>query len=108
MVTDTDIVAWMMKGEIQDFKINQGTAIECRVCAEDPRQDFSPSFGIITSIDYPAKSDYFRCDTWIQDNTTIGLKYDSLLSKIMVYGQNRQQALDRMSQVLKEYKFMVV
>ena len=46
-MTDTDIVAWMMKGEIQNFNINQGTAIECRVCAEDPRQDFSPSFGII-------------------------------------------------------------
>ena len=54
-------------------------------------------------IDYPVKSDYFRCDTWIQDNTTIGLKYDSLLSKIMVYGQT-VSALDRMSQVLKEYK----
>ena len=104
MLTGTDIVEWMVNEEIGNFEIRQGTAIEVRVCSEDPYNDFTPSSGLIDSISMPENLDNIRCDTWIEDKTEIGLRYDSLIAKWMVYGQSRQQAIDTMALVLAQYK----
>ena len=103
MITGVDLVEWMLKEEIGNFEIGQGTAIEVRVCSEDP-YNFTPSCGLIESISMPEMVGNIRCDTWIKDKTEIGLRYDSLIAKWMVYGETRQQAIEKLKVVLAEYK----
>ena len=104
MITGTDIVEWMLTEQIGHFEIGHGTAIEVRVCSEDPYNSFTPSCGLIESISMPENLENVRCDTWIEDKTEIGLRYDSLIAKWMVYGETRQQAIDTMEMVLSQYK----
>ena len=104
MITGIDIVEWMLTEKIEYFEINPGTAIEVRVCAEDPYTNFTPSCGLIDSIIMPKKTNDTRCDTWIQDKTEISFHYDSLLAKWMVYGKTREIAISKMESVLNEYE----
>jgi acetyl-CoA carboxylase biotin carboxylase subunit len=80
----------------------RGHAIECRVYAEDPDNNFFPSPGRITSCIEPSGPGV-RLDSGIYPGWNVGVDYDPLLSKLVAYGADRSQAISRMSRAVDEY-----
>jgi acetyl-CoA carboxylase, biotin carboxylase subunit len=111
MVSGIDLVQWQIRvadGErltlsSQDTLTPSGHAIECRVYAEDPDLGFLPSPGRIVSLRAP-DGPGVRDDSWVESGTEIPIYYDSLLSKVIVWGNDRSQAIARMRRALAEYE----
>lgn len=80
-----------------------GHAIECRINAEDPDNNFSPNPGRIHSITEPLGLGV-RTDGYVYEGFEIPIHYDSLISKLIVWAQNRDEAIQRMRRALYEYK----
>jgi acetyl-CoA carboxylase biotin carboxylase subunit len=76
-----------------------GCAIECRINAEDPAQDFQPSPGRVTRADWP-QGEGIRVDTHIQSGSMVPPYYDSLLGKIIASGPTREAARTRLAAAL--------
>ena len=85
----------------EDIKI-EGSAIECRINAEDPDKNFAPSPGKITSFHTPGGPG-IRVDTHVFTGYTIPACYDSLIAKLISWGLNREEALSRMKRALEEF-----
>ena len=85
-----------------DIKMN-GHAIECRVYAEDPENNFLPSPGKIARLRLP-QGGGVRDDGGIYESSEISIYYDPMISKFAVYGRNRAEAIDRMRRALAEYE----
>ena len=77
-------------------------AVECRICAEDPANDFAPSPGKI-SLYYPPGGHGVRVDSHIYSDYVISPFYDSMIGKVIAHGRTRKIALDRMYRALSEY-----
>ena len=90
----------------EDIKIN-GAAIECRINAEDPHNNFIPSTGHISHAVLPTGPGV-RVDTGVYAGTDITPYYDSMISKLIVWGENRAQAILRMRRALAEYRVVGV
>ena len=86
------------QGDVQ-FK---GHAIECRINAEDPFDDFRPSPGRIEMYYQPGGRGV-RVDTHAYAGYTIPPTYDSMIGKLITYGKDRREAMDKMSRALSEY-----
>lgn len=84
-----------------DLKVH-GAAIECRVYAEDPLR-FLPSPGKITQLRTPA-GPYVRDDSGVYEGAEISVYYDPMISKLVVWGETRQEAIERMQRALSEYR----
>ena len=84
----------------KDVKI-QGHSIECRINAENPRKNFRPSPGTITALHLPGGQG-IRVDTGIYTGYRIPPYYDSMLAKLIVHGENRQDAIAKMKSALGE------
>jgi acetyl-CoA carboxylase biotin carboxylase subunit len=80
-----------------------GHAIECRVYAEDPENNFLPSPGKITRLRVPQGSGV-RDDGGVYEGAEISIYYDPMISKLAVYGRDRAEAIDRMRRALREYE----
>jgi len=80
----------------------KGHAIECRINAEDPFDDFRPSPGRIEMY-YPAGGRGVRVDSHAYAGYTIPPTYDSMIGKLITYGKDRRDAMDKMSRALGEY-----
>jgi len=80
----------------------RGAAIECRIYAEDPANDFFPSPGLITRLQAPAGPG-IRNDSGVYTGWQVPLEYDPLLSKLAVWAANRNEAIARMRRALGEY-----
>jgi acetyl-CoA carboxylase biotin carboxylase subunit len=80
----------------------EGHAIECRINAENPFEDFRPSPGRIEMY-YAPGGRGVRLDSHAYAGYTIPPYYDSMIGKLITYGRNRTEALDRMSRALNEY-----
>ena len=78
-----------------------GHAIECRINAEDPAHDFRPSPGLITAFHAPSGPGV-RMDTHVYAGYSVPLYYDSLLAKLIVWGETRDEALNRAYHTLDE------
>jgi acetyl-CoA carboxylase biotin carboxylase subunit len=87
----------------QDEVVFRGHAIECRINAEDPAQNFMPSSGIITVYHQPGGPSV-RVDSGVMANSVIQPYYDSLIAKVMVHGRSRGDAIRIMERVLAEYR----
>lgn len=80
-----------------------GAAIECRITAEDPDNRLLPSPGTITRFDTPG-GPWVRVDSGVRQGTTVTPYYDSLLAKLIVWGENRDEAIRRTQRALKEFQ----
>ena len=81
----------------------RGAALECRIYAEDPANNFFPSPGKITHLRTPSGPGV-RDDTGIYEGWTIPVFYDPLLSKLVTWGRGRAEAIARMQRALAEYQ----
>ncbi|MCL1858132.1 MAG: acetyl-CoA carboxylase biotin carboxylase subunit [Oscillospiraceae bacterium] len=81
-----------------------GHAIECRINAEDPDKNFAPCPGKITELNVPGGPGV-RVDSAVYQGYNIPPYYDSMISKLIVFGNNRDEAIARMRRALAEYLF---
>lgn len=108
-VTGVDLVrAQLMLAMGEPLKMSQGDvqfkghAIECRINAEDPFDEFRPSPGRIEMYYQPGGRGV-RVDTHAYAGYTIPPTYDSMIGKLITYGKDRREAMDKMSRALGEY-----
>lgn len=108
-VTGIDIVKEQIKiAAGQELSVRQediqisGHAIECRINAENPAFNFAPSPGKITNLYLPSGGVGLRVDSAVYPGYTIPPYYDSMISKIIVHGENRFDALMKMQRALYE------
>lgn len=80
---------------------SRGHSIQCRICAEDPNQNFQPSAGKLLSCNWP-QGKGIRVDTAYQTGDVISSFYDSLIAKIIVWDDTRVRAIEKMKQALKK------
>jgi acetyl-CoA carboxylase biotin carboxylase subunit len=109
MITGIDIVEEQLRiayGEPLRYRqkdiVASGWAMECRINAEDPERGFMPSPGKITFYLPPSAKDV-RVDSHIYSGYEVPPDYDSLLAKLIVKGQDRQDCIKRMRQALSEF-----
>jgi len=81
----------------------QGHAIECRISAEDPNQNFMPSPGLVRHISEPHGLGV-RIDGYVHAGYEIPIYYDPMISKLIVWARTRESAIGRMKRALYEYK----
>jgi acetyl-CoA carboxylase, biotin carboxylase subunit len=80
----------------------RGAAIEARIYAEDPYNDFLPYPGKLTRLNRPLGPG-IRLDGCVYEGWTVPMEYDPLLAKLAVWGATREEAIDRMIRALREY-----
>jgi acetyl-CoA carboxylase biotin carboxylase subunit len=85
----------------EDIRL-RGHAIECRIYAEDPDNNYMPSPGQITRLISPSGPG-IRRDSGMYEGWTVPIEYDPLLAKLVGYGENREQAIQRLLRALYEY-----
>jgi acetyl-CoA carboxylase, biotin carboxylase subunit len=85
-----------------EIKLN-GHAVECRVYAEDPENNFLPSPGKITRLRVP-QGNGVRDDGGIYEGSEISIYYDPMISKFVAHGRDRTEAIDRLRRALREYE----
>lgn len=86
----------------EDLKI-QGHAVELRVYAEDPLNDFLPSVGNLETYQLPV-GDGIRVDNGFREGMDIPIYYDPMLSKLITYGKTREEAIELMLEAIQNYK----
>jgi acetyl-CoA carboxylase biotin carboxylase subunit len=108
LVTALDLVHWQLRiaaGEPLTLEQKQvrwrGAALECRIYAEDPDNQFFPSPGKITSLRTPSGPG-IRLDSGVYPGWTVPIDYDPLLAKLAVWADTREHAIDRMLRALDE------
>jgi acetyl-CoA carboxylase biotin carboxylase subunit len=111
MVTGIDLVKRQMKiavgkplGLHQEDIVPRGHSIQCRIYAEDPDNDFMPSPGRITHLRTPSGGVGVRYDNGTYEGYEVPLEYDPLLSKLITWGESREEAIQRMKRALSEYQ----
>jgi acetyl/propionyl-CoA carboxylase alpha subunit len=110
MISGIDLIRKMIRiaaGEgikmYQEDVILRGHAIQCRVNAEDPKNNFAPQFGKITFL-RQVSGPFVRTESGIYQGWAIPPYYDSLISKNCAVGKDRITAIERMKRALKEYE----
>lgn len=114
IITNTDLIKEQiriangdeLKYEQKDIHVN-GHAIECRINAEDPLNNFAPNPGKITGYRSPGGPGV-RLDSGVYMNYTIPTFYDSMISKLITWGSTRTDSMARMKRALSEYVILGV
>ncbi len=111
MVTGIDLVKEQIRianseklGYTQEDIKPRGVSIECRIYAEDPFNNFAPSPGLICEYIPPAGGIGIRDDTGVYSGYTVPIFYDPMISKLITWGRNRNEAINRMKRALFEYR----
>jgi acetyl-CoA carboxylase biotin carboxylase subunit len=111
-VTGIDLVRWQIRiaaGEPLTLKQQDicwtGSAIECRLYAEDPENNFFPSAGRLTQYEEPSGPGV-RVDGGVYPGWTVPLDYDPLLAKLTVWSDTRTSAIERMRRAVSEYRVL--
>jgi acetyl-CoA/propionyl-CoA carboxylase biotin carboxyl carrier protein len=107
MVTGLDLVEQQIRiaaGEVLSFSQNdvrfEGAAIECRICAEDPDDDFRPAVGPLLLV-RPAVGPGVRVDSGIESGQIVSTAFDPMLAKVIVHGEDREDAIARARAALR-------
>ena len=111
MITGQDLVAWQLSVAAgnplpcsQDELSITGHAFEARIYAEDPTNDFLPATGTLEVLNPPAENNYVRIDTGVLEGDKVSIYYDPMIAKLIVWGKDRAQALNRLTDALAEYR----
>lgn len=110
MITGQDLVEWQIRvaeGGVlpltqQALSIN-GHAIEVRIYAEDPANQFLPSTGVLRYLALPSESQHVRVDAGVVCGDEISVFYDPMIVKLIVWDQTRQHAIHRMQKALTQF-----
>lgn len=117
MVTGTDLVEWQLcvaAGEDLPQAQNDialiGHAIEARICAEDPGEDFRPGAGLIEEFGMLADetADWLRWEAGFETGDRVPAAYDSMIAKLVIAGQDRDEAIDRLVDTLAHLQLVGV
>jgi len=108
-ITGLDLVEWQLRVAAgttlpltQDDVTARGHAFEGRIYAEDPARDFLPATGTLRHLRFPAEGPHVRIDTGVREGDTIGIHYDPLIAKLIVWDEDRAQALARLRRALAD------
>jgi propionyl-CoA carboxylase alpha chain len=106
LVTGIDLVEWQIRiaaGEKLPWRQEDlglsGWAMEARICSENPAKAFAPSTGIVRRYAAP-RGKHVRVDSGIEAGSSVSMYYDSLLAKVMAWGENREEARQRLVEAL--------
>ena len=109
MITGLDLVEWQLRvaaGEklplTQENVGIEGHAIEARIYAEDPSQDFRPSPGRISHLRMPENKNHIRVDTGVTVGDTVTAHYDPMIAKLIAWDRDRPSAVERLKCALGE------
>ncbi|NRP36872.1 Acetyl-/propionyl-coenzyme A carboxylase alpha chain [Marinobacterium sp. xm-d-579] len=111
MITGLDLVEWQLRiasGEALPLAQNEltikGHALEARIYAEDPENDFLPATGKLNYLRTPVESNHVRVDTGVVEGDEVSIYYDPMIAKLIVWDECREKAVDRMVQALEDYR----
>ena len=112
MITGQDLVIWQLsvaQGEplpvTQDQLSINGHSMEVRIYAEDPDNEFLPTTGTLDFVQLPKLIEgKVRLDTGVKQGDEVSPYYDPMISKLIVWGEDRQQCLSTLKQALQEYQ----
>ncbi len=111
MITRQDLVEWQLRvaaGEPlpctqQELRIH-GHAMEARVYAEDPANGFLPVSGTLAFLEPPVEGPHVRVDTGVVQGDVIGIHYDPMIAKLVVWDESRDRAVSRLAAALRDYR----
>ena len=89
----------------QEDVLITGHAIECRIYAEDPQSNFMPDIGKINYLQNPIGTGV-RVDSGVESDSEVSIHFDPMLSKLITYGKNRDDAINKMIVALNNYKII--
>jgi 3-methylcrotonyl-CoA carboxylase alpha subunit len=111
LITGQDLVEWQLRiADGSELPITQdqvkvrGHALEARIYAEDPDNDFLPATGSLKYLRTPAENAHVRVDTGVIEGDEVSVFYDPMIAKLIVWDENREAAINRMVQALEEYR----
>lgn len=111
MISGQDLVEWQLRvasGEVlpktQEQLVLNGHAFEARIYAEDANNDFLPATGKLSLLQTPVESEHIRIDTGVRQGDEVSVYYDPMIAKLIVWDENRDKALKRLSKALSEYR----
>ncbi|RQO78352.1 3-methylcrotonyl-CoA carboxylase [Aquitalea sp. FJL05] len=111
MITRQDLVAWQLQVAAgqplplrQDELKIHGHAIEARIYAEDPDKGFLPATGQLIHLQTPPENAQVRIDTGVTEGDSITPFYDPMIAKLIVWGENREAALQQLDAALAQYQ----
>ena len=111
MITGQDLVEWQLRiaagSELpitQDQLTIRGHALEARIYAEDPDNDFLPATGSLKYLRTPAENAHVRVDTGVIEGDEVSVYYDPMIAKLIVWDENREAAINRMVKALEDYR----
>jgi urea carboxylase len=103
-VMGIDLVEWMVRAGAGDFAFMEsappspkGHAVQVRLYAEDPAQDYRPTSGTLTNVSFPSD---IRTETWVMAGTAVSAWYDPMLAKLITYAPSRDAAIAAMGEAL--------
>ncbi|MDV6236826.1 acetyl-CoA carboxylase biotin carboxylase subunit [Leptospira ellisii] len=109
-ITGQDLVEWQIRvaegKKLSDLTkgnqiVQNGHAIEARVYAEDPENQFLPSTGILEYIEFPDR-DFLRVDTGVETGSEITVFYDPMIAKMIAWGKTREECASRLKEAVDE------
>lgn len=111
LITGQDLVEWQLRiasGEPlpqqQDEIRVHGHALEARIYAEDPDNEFLPATGTLHYLRTPEESQHVRVDTGVVEGDEVSVFYDPMIAKLIVWDDDRDRAIARMEKALEEYR----
>jgi len=115
MITNVDLVHWQLivasGGALpltqQQIEVS-GHALECRIYAEDPSNDFLPATGTLEYLRVPEQGSSVRVDTGVIEGDEVSVYYDPMISKLIVHAPSREQAIAKMDKALQQYQIVGV
>jgi len=109
LITGEDLVEWQIRvaaGEllprVQDDIELDGHAVEVRLYAENPQQEFLPATGRLERFRPPEDVDFLRVDTGVREGDAVGEHYDPMIAKIIAWGEDREAVLAHLARGLEE------
>ena len=111
MITGQDLVDWQLQVAagmplpLQQHELTMtGHAFEARIYAEDPNNEFLPTSGRLDHVAMPEENAHVRIDTGVSQGDDVSPYYDPMISKLIVWDENRDRALSRLANALSEYR----